>query len=167
MAIELDHGVRHSPAVSVGQAWMALAKQGHVGLVHAHMTAAEAAAVFCMPRHRAPVVSTRHFPDPRGRSASRRVAGAVIRRGLAAEIAISRFVADGISERSAVIHNGVPNRPAARLEAPEVVMMQRLEAEKAPEIGIRAWAHSGLAARGWHLAIAGTGSLESGTPQDL
>ena len=39
-------------------------------------------------------------------------------------------------------------------------MMQRLETEKAPEVGIRAWVHSGLARVGSHLAIAGSGSLE-------
>jgi glycosyltransferase involved in cell wall biosynthesis len=80
---------------------------------------------------------------------------------LVEQIATSKFVAGGISNPSVLLYNGVPQHPAAPLEAPRVVMMQRLEREKAPEVGVRAWAHSGLGAHGWHLAIAGSGSLES------
>ena len=75
MVLELDESVRHTPAVSVGQAWLALAACGSASLVHAHMTAAEAAAVCCRFRHGAPVVSTRHFPNGRGSSAGGRLAG--------------------------------------------------------------------------------------------
>ena len=39
-------------------------------------------------------------------------------------------------------------------------MMQRLEREKAPELGVRVWAASGLAGMGWTMDVAGDGSLE-------
>ncbi len=58
-----------------------------------------------------------------------------------------------------VVPNGVAVRPQAPLEAPTVVMLQRLEAEKAPELGLAAFASSGLAGEGWRLEIAGTGAL--------
>jgi glycosyltransferase involved in cell wall biosynthesis len=106
-------------------------------------------------------VSTRHFPGRRGSSNLGRVAGVVIGRALARQIATSKFVAQRISGPSVLLYNGVPPREAADLEARRVVMLQRLEQEKAPEIGVRAWANSGLADHGWHLAIAGSGRLES------
>ena len=72
-------------------------------------------------------------------------------------------MADSISGPAVVIPNGVPDRPQAALEAPTVVMLQRLEAEKAPELGI--WPPSpraDWAAEGWRLVIAGTGALQTG-----
>jgi glycosyltransferase involved in cell wall biosynthesis len=89
-----------------------------------------------------------------------RIARTVVYRSLAEQIANSRFVADRIEEPSVVIHNGVPSRPQAELRARRVLMMQRLEHEKAPEIGVVAWAESGLAGQGWEFAIAGSGRLE-------
>ncbi len=38
-------------------------------------------------------------------------------------------------------------------------MLQRLDEEKAPDIGLRAWAASCLGDRGWELVIAGSGVL--------
>ena len=161
MRAELDSGVAHSLAASVGQVWLALVAIGRVGLVHAHMTAAEAAAVCCRVPNRAPIVATRHFPLRRGSSMVGRAASLAISRALAEQIAISRFVAQSIDGHSVILHNGVPPRPQADLRARRVLMMQRLEQEKAPEIGVAAWASSGLANRGWHLEIAGSGRLES------
>jgi glycosyltransferase involved in cell wall biosynthesis len=112
---------------------------------------------------RCEAVSTRHFPDRRGSSALNRVAGVLIERGLAEQIAVSKFVAQGISEPSVLLYNGVPPHAAADLNARRILMMQRLEQEKSPDVGVRAWASSGLATRGWHLAIAGSGRLESAT----
>jgi glycosyltransferase involved in cell wall biosynthesis len=89
-----------------------------------------------------------------------RAARIVIERALAEQIANSRFVAASIEERSVILYSGVPTRPQADLRARRVLMMQRLEHDKAPEIGVRAWATSGLANRGWTLAIAGSGRLE-------
>ena len=45
---------------------------------------------------------------------------------------------------SVLIPNGVPDRPQAELESTAVLMLQRLDTEKAPEVGIRAWSVSGL-----------------------
>ena len=38
-------------------------------------------------------------------------------------------------------------------------MLQRLEEEKAPEAGLRAWAESGLGREGWRLLVGGSGRL--------
>jgi glycosyltransferase involved in cell wall biosynthesis len=75
------------------------------------------------------------------------------------DIAISQFVAESIGGPSVVIPNGVPDRPQAPLEAPTVVMLQRLDTEKATDVGLRAFAHSGLAWEGWRLVVAGDGAL--------
>jgi len=160
MVAELDEGVAHSPAASVGQTWLALAAIGRVGLVHAHMTAAEAAAVCSRVSNRAPIVATRHFPHKRGSSMLGRAARIAISRTLAEQIANSRFVAESIEEPSVILYSGVPPRPQADLGALRVLMMQRLEHEKAPEVGVRAWASSGLPTRGWRLVVAGSGRLE-------
>jgi glycosyltransferase involved in cell wall biosynthesis len=161
MRAELESAVTHTPAASVGQVWLALAAIGRVELVHAHMTAAEAAAVCCRVSNRAPIVATRHFPLRRGSSIGGRAAGLAISRALTEQIAISRFVAQNVDGNSVVLHNGVASRPQADVRARRVLMMQRLEREKAPEVGVHAWARSGLANRGWHLAIAGYGRLEA------
>jgi glycosyltransferase involved in cell wall biosynthesis len=158
MRDEIHEEVDHVPARSTPQAFRALVGKGRVALVHAHMTAAEAAAVAARPWNRAPLVSTRHFPDRRGRRIPMPLNG-LIRRCLTEQIAISDFVARGIGEQSVLIHNGVSHRSSAALHAPTVLMMQRLEPEKEPEVGLRAWAQSGLAARGWRLTIAGGGRL--------
>ncbi len=38
-------------------------------------------------------------------------------------------------------------------------MLQRLEPEKMPDVGLRAWSLSGLGDHGWRLVIAGSGSV--------
>ena len=53
-------------------------------------------------------------------------------------------MADSIPTPSVLIPNGVPDRPQAPLESPAVLMLQRLNSEKAPDVGIRAWSASGL-----------------------
>jgi glycosyltransferase involved in cell wall biosynthesis len=158
MRRELRGGIDHVAATSTHQASRALIRGGRVELVHAHMTAAEVAALAARPWNRAPVVSTRHFPDERGRRMPPLLSG-LIRRCLAEQIAISEFVARNISEPSVLVHNGVSCRTAATLEPPAVLMMQRLEPEKQPDVGLRAWADSGLAACGWRLTVAGEGRL--------
>jgi glycosyltransferase involved in cell wall biosynthesis len=160
MRTELESRVAYGPAASIRDIFTALVAGGRTDLVHAHMTAAELAAVGARPWHRAPIVATRHFPDRRGRNMPRFVAS-LIRRSLADQISISRFVAHGIGEASTIVPNGVRTRVAAGLKSPNVLMLQRLEVEKAPDVGLRAWAYSGLAARGWHLTVAGSGRLSS------
>lgn len=160
MRRELGEVVAHAAAASTSEVARTLARKGRVRLVHVHMTAAEVAAMGAWPWHRAPLVSTRHFPDRRGRQIPA-LLSALIRRCLAEQIAISGFVAESIGERSTLIYNGVARRPAAALEKPRVLMMQRLESEKEPDVGLRAWARSGLAKRGWQLTVAGDGRLTS------
>lgn len=128
-------------------------------VVHAHMTAAELAAVLAA---RAPVVVTRHFAARRGSSATARAAGRFVTRRVAAQVAISTFVADRVEGPSTVAHPGVPTveasdtlPPAGR--APVVLIAQRLEPEKRTALGLHLWAASGLADHGWRLDIAGDG----------
>jgi glycosyltransferase involved in cell wall biosynthesis len=159
MTTELTGGIGYVPAASTVEVFVALTQVGPADIVHAHMTAAELAAVASRPSHRAAVVATRHFPHRRLQSPLARPVAAAIHAGLKEQVAISRFVAAGVGETSTVVFNGVPSRPLAALRAPRVLMLQRLEREKSPEVGIRAWARSGLGSTGWELAVAGTGRL--------
>jgi glycosyltransferase involved in cell wall biosynthesis len=158
MPLELSEEVGYSPGSSTREVFAALLGRKQVALVHAHMTAAELAAVASSLHHRAPIVSTRHFPDRRARRAIARPAAVVIRLALAQQITISRFVAEGIFEPSLLLYNGVPSRAQAQLVAPRVLMLQRLEEEKCPDVGLRAWAKSELGQKGWQLVVAGSGS---------
>jgi glycosyltransferase involved in cell wall biosynthesis len=90
-----------------------------------------------------------------------RALATVTSRPISRDIAISQFVADSIHGASVLIPNGVIDRPQADLASPTVVMLQRLESEKSPDVGIRAWASSGLGGRGWRLAVAGDGELSA------
>ena len=161
MQAELDGRVPYLPAISTLDSFRALTQVGRLDLVHAHMTAAEVASVCARFAHRAPVISTRHFPSRRGRSVPIGI-GRSFGHLLAGQVATSRFVADAIVDRSVVIHSGVSERPQSDLRSPHVLMLQRLEPEKSPEVGLRAWAASGLGERGWTLWIAGTGSMAAG-----
>lgn len=129
------------------------------GVVHAHMTAAELAAVLTA---RAPVVATRHFAEHRGSSPAARAVGRAVTTRIDAQVAISRFVADRVEGPSVVAHPGVPTVPAPARPAdrePVVLIAQRLEAEKRTDLGLRIWAASGLGDQGWRLRIAGSGAL--------
>ena len=129
-----------------------------------HMTTAEGAAWLARPFQRAtggghPALRRRPGVQPRGHGPwPASPAGSS-----ASDIAISRFVAETITSPSVVIPNGVPARPQAPLVAPTVVMLQRLDTEKAPEVGIRAFALSGLAQQGWRLVVAGQGRARAVT----
>jgi glycosyltransferase involved in cell wall biosynthesis len=125
------------------------------------MTTAEGAAWLAHPFHPVPVIATRHFARQRGSSPVARALASVTSRVITCDIAISRFVADTIDGPSVLIANGVAPRPQAPLAAPSVVMLQRLEPEKAPAIGLEAFARSGLGDRGWRLTVAGTGQLRA------
>ncbi len=160
MRAELPDAVTSRPADGLLAAAWALATDHGVDIVHAHMTAAEGAAWLSRPLHRSRIVATRHFAQDRGSSRLARSLAAVTSRSIVRDIAISQFVADSISGPALVIPNGVPVRPQAPLEAPTIVMLQRLEAEKAPELGLAAFAESGLGGEGWRLEIAGTGALQ-------
>lgn len=132
-------------------------------LVHAHMTAADVAAVLTLPVTRAPTVSTQHFAQRRGHDALTRRVYSIIPRLVTQEIAISRYVATHADGHPEVILNGVPDplsppeQPPARRD-PVVLVAQRLEREKDTATAIEAFASSALADRGWRLHVAGEGS---------
>jgi len=159
MRAELDHTVVHRPAGTVPDAVRALVAVRGTDLVHAHMTAAEAGAFLARPVDRAPIVATRHFAEERGSDPVRAALARVTARPVAADIAISGFVADTVRGPTTLIPNGVAGRPQAPLDGRRVLMLQRLDVEKAPEVGLRAFAASGLAGDGWELVVAGAGVL--------
>jgi glycosyltransferase involved in cell wall biosynthesis len=161
MRAELDGEVRHLPAASMAGAAWALARQRPADVVHVHMTAAEGAAWLARPAQRAPIVATRHFPGSRGSTTISRTLARVTSRVVSRDIAISRFVADRLEGPSVLLYNGVPDRPQAALASTSALMLQRLTDEKAPEVGLQAWASSDLGSRGWRLVVAGTGDLRS------
>jgi glycosyltransferase involved in cell wall biosynthesis len=159
MREELVGGVESSPAHTLTRAAIALARSKKADVVHVHMTAAEGAAWLARPLQPAPLVATRHFARDRGSNPVVRALSRVTSRSISRDIAISRFVAGRISGPSILIPNGVPDQSQAELQSKTVVMLQRLNSEKAPEVGIRAWSLSGLGDLGWRLVIAGDGEL--------
>ncbi len=159
MRDELAASVDHRPATTVLGGAAAVTRLRDVDLVHTHMTAAEVATWVARPVRRVPTVATRHFAAERGSGPLARALARAASRPIACDIAISEFVARTISGPSVLIPNAAPDRPRAPLEAPTVLMLQRLDREKAPEVGLRAWAGSGLGSSGWRLVVAGSGAL--------
>lgn len=162
---ELDPSIEFHPAATVLQVARALVSERRVDVVHVHMTATEGAAWLAKPFLRGPVVATRHFADERGSSRLNRTLARIAAKVIARDIAISEFVARSIDGPTVLLYNGVPDMPQADLESPVVVMLQRLNAEKQPEVGLRIWAASGLWAAGWRLVVAGSGDREAGLQQ--
>lgn len=160
MAAATAGAVRLAQATSTAGACRVLAAAGRPDVVHAHMSAAELAAVVSRPRHRAPVVATRHFDRPRGEGSRTKAVTRLAARFLAAEVSISEFVGRETGPGSVVIPNGVPLRAPRPRPAfpPYVLTLQRLEEEKDPLTALRAWDASGLATLGATLKIAGRGS---------
>ncbi|MFI2753349.1 glycosyltransferase family 4 protein [Cellulomonas sp. P22] len=149
-------GVHWSPAGTPWQAAHALTRLRDVRVVHAHMTAAETAAVLAA---RAPVVATRHFASTRGSSTPARAVGRLVSARIAGQVAISAYVAARVEGASTVIHPGVPDQAVTSSgRRPVVLVAQRLEAEKRTDLALRIWAASGLAGRGWRLQVAGSGA---------
>ena len=155
--------VEHRRGSSAGEAFAALRSslRTRPDVVHAHMTVAEAASVVALLGTTIPIVVTRHFGRPRGRNAVVRFATSTISRRIAAQIAISEYVAAHVEGRSVVVHPGVPIQEDALAVAQRsrtVAVVQRLEAEKATDDALRIFAQSGLAELGWRLDVAGSGS---------
>ncbi len=148
------------PAATTWQVARALGRLGGADVIHVHMTAAEASALLAVGHWRTPVVTTRHFAGRRGSNPLVKLAGPMIRRRLAAQIAISEFVAHRIEGPSTVVYSGVPDAPLVQAGARQriVLVAQRLEPEKKTDMALRAFAASGLAERGWALQVAGSGS---------
>lgn len=150
-------GLDTLPAVTTAEAVRQLSRIGRTDIVHAHMSAAELAAVLTVPCHRARVVATRHFATSRG-SGLARVALYPVGVALAEQIAISQFVASHV-DSTVVLPNGVESAdpgPSTRRRA--ILVMQRLEEEKRTDIALKAWLLSTLRHYGWRLLIAGRGS---------
>lgn len=127
-------------------------------VIHLHMTAAEWAAVLTWPVVRRPLVATRHFAARRGRSVAVRIGSRLVRRRLALQIAISKFVADAVGEPTVTLLNGVADDDPVDPVNHVVLVAQRLEPEKRTTEALLAWEASGLDEDGWRLAIAGDGS---------
>jgi glycosyltransferase involved in cell wall biosynthesis len=158
MRTALGPRVPHRPASTVLEVAAAVRAWRGGDLVHAHMTAAEIAVVLAAPT---PVVTTRHFAGTRGASTAGRLAEPALRRCITAQISISRYVADHVDGTSTVVPAGVPDRPDGRPASERsrtVLLVQRLAPEKDGATAVRAFALSGLAARGWRLEIAGRGT---------
>lgn len=160
MRRHLPSEVAHVSARTTTQVLARLLEAGTVDLVHAHMTAAELAAVLSRPRTGSRVVATRHFAGPRGRIPAVRASGRLLAKGIDVEIAISQFVAQEVGGAPRVLHHGVQDAEASDLKPKAILMLQRLQAEKDTATAVRAFARSGLASDGWRLLIAGGGVLE-------
>ena len=151
-------GVPWLPATSTLGVARALWQNGRVDIVHAHMTAAESAAVLMRLRNRGRFVVTRHFAQRRGLTAFGRVAALVIDRVPHTEVAISRYVEGSVAVPSVVVYHGIEDHEPVPASSRQVVVIQRLEREKHTDVAVRAWARSGLGHDGWKLAIAGDGA---------
>jgi glycosyltransferase involved in cell wall biosynthesis len=165
MAAVTGPSVRVLPGATVRAARRAVAANVRgTDVVHAHMTAAE--VVCCsVPRvllDRVPLVSTRHFGLRRGSRPLGRLTAPVVARVVDAQIAVARDTAQRVEGPSTVVYAGVetaPDRvPPDGTDGPGVVLMvQRLSVEKRGDLGMRAFAASGLADLGWRLQVAGDG----------
>lgn len=151
--------VRHRPAASTADVTRELlAAAPGADVVHVHMTAAEVGATLAGAGR---LVTTRHFAAPRGSGRLGAAKAAVARSRVAAQIAISAYVAEHVDGPSTIVYPGVESRPDAARAARRdrtVLMVQRLEPEKGTDTELRAFAASGLAADGWRLEVAGGGS---------
>jgi glycosyltransferase involved in cell wall biosynthesis len=156
-------GVPHTPAARTLEVTRAVQRLAPgVDVINTHMTAADVGTVaglwFRRRSRRPAVVATRHFAKPRGKLGPLPI-GAIIRHGIDAQISISVAVADAVDGPSTVVHSGIEARPLrdGLLRERVILMAQRLQPEKRTDIGIRAFAASGLADDGWSLEIAGAG----------
>lgn len=165
MRAVLDGACMFAEAATMREAREAMAACGPFDVVNTHMT--EADLVGLRARSRAAVISTRHFSAPRGGNPVLRAVFAAWSRRFAAQISISQCVAEAIGEASAVVRTGVQNTDAAAGGPRDrtVVMVQRLEPEKATDVGLRAWAQSTARDAGWRLLIVGDGSQRAALEQ--
>lgn len=154
-------GVSHIAARRADHATRVLLRRGRrFDLIHAHMTAAEAAAAVTRPIVRRPIVCTRHFAALRGSTIAGRLLRQPIYHALAEQVSISRFVAESINEPSTLLPNCVPDgvRVDPALQSDVVLVAQRLEVEKQTVDALEAWRAAGLAEHGWELWVAGDGA---------
>lgn len=156
----LSGEVTWSGGATPREALRSLASAGRRDIVHSHISKADYVALAAAPLTGGRRVSTRHIVDRRGYGRWARWAAPLVRRGLAGEIAISRWLADRVETRpDIVIVNGVrsvPDHEEPREQT--VVIAQRLAPEKDTAVGLQAWALSGLADDGWSMVVAGEGT---------
>jgi glycosyltransferase involved in cell wall biosynthesis len=160
MAAALGDGVRWKAGANPLQTVRSVLRLGRRDICHAHMTAAEGAAIATRPAHRARVVSTRHFAAPRGESRVGQIFAPWIGSRLSREIAVGEFVAQHLEQPpAAVLASGIPESPCLWRNTNRVVLvLQRLELEKDTITALRAWQASQLTDEGWSLRIVGEGS---------
>jgi hypothetical protein len=161
MTAELGGAADRATGHTLPLAARSLLRLRRVDVVHAHMTAAELAAVLTRPTLRAPLVATCHFAQLRGASRAGRLAARVIAPRLAAQLAISGLVRDRVEGPSVVVRTGVADVGGLHPHnerRPVVLVAQRLEREKRTDVALHVWATSGLADRGWRLEVAGSGA---------
>ncbi|MGA0567128.1 glycosyltransferase [Rathayibacter sp. KR2-224] len=147
------------PAATAAAAFRTLRRLTDADVVVTHMTLADLAGAAARAAGGAPVVSVRHFAARRGSNAVNKVLAAAARRRIAAQLAISRFVADSIEGESVVVHTGVSEVPDVddAVREPFLLVLQRLEREKATDVAVRAWA-AAERPPGWRLVIVGDGA---------
>ena len=153
-------GVTWIPGDDMRTAFRSLRRAAEPDVLHTHMSQADLVGyLYRRGRRRAiPQVSTRHFAGPRGSNPLARAVFRPVGRSLAAQIAISEFVAENVEPPAGVVYTGVAE---SLLSAPRerfVLAVQRLEPEKHTREAIDAWCASRGAERGWTLRIAGDGS---------
>lgn len=164
-AAVIGAGVRWHPGGNVREAWRSLGTLDAADILNTHMSQADVLGVMhgVSPRaQHSAHVSTRHFAAPRGGSRLTRAAFSLMQRRIAAELAISTFVAESIRSPSIVVHSGVASRPLSAERDRVVLVAQRLEAEKDTATALRAWGLSAAAGRGWRMQIAGEGAQLAG-----
>jgi glycosyltransferase involved in cell wall biosynthesis len=153
--------LRWRPGSNLAEVAAALSTE-RVDLVHAHMTDADLVALITGLLRGVPVVSTQHFAHRRGSSPAARIVGRWIDSRLAAQIAISEYVAYHTGTATDVVPSGVPTVdrtiPSAGRER-AVLVAQRFEAEKDTAVALDAWARTDAARSGSRLWLAGDGSL--------
>ncbi len=156
----LGPAVRWRTGGTVARALRSASALRGVEVAHAHLTYGELALSATARRHGGRVLATRHLATPRGQSRVGGVLRPFIERRLSAELAISAYVSQAVSDgRLPVLHNGVAHQERVTPEASTtVVMAHRLEREKATGLGLAAWFASDLPKAGWHLVVAGQGS---------
>jgi glycosyltransferase involved in cell wall biosynthesis len=162
MAAEMNRpGISSQSARTTWRGLQAINSAPPPDVINVHMTSAEVAAALAVRVRSTPIVSTRHFAAHRGSTALRRTVAMLAARSVAAQIAVSDYVAHHIDGRSVVVHSGVRGadgrRPAADRDR-VVLVAQRLEREKRTDVALRAFARSGLSELGWRLEIAGEGA---------
>ncbi|MGO0575725.1 glycosyltransferase family 4 protein [Ornithinimicrobium panacihumi] len=152
-------GVQHVTGETVRETSMQVRRWRQADVIHAHMTAGEVSAVLGRGlSSRPPLVATRHFARPRGTATGTRLISPLIRRCLAAEIAISEYVAEHADTHPTVVYPGVSTVAAPRApREPVVLVVQRLQPEKETAVALRAFAEAALG-DAWRLQVVGRGA---------